>query len=352
MSNSKNRAKYRVGVSPRIRRGDGSPVFPAYDLEPLAGAADIELELLPKEKILSPATLNDFDAAILFLEQVRQQSFADGPVRLTHIARFGVGYDTIDVPACSANDVVLTITPDGVRRPMGQAIMALLLAMVGNLLPKDRIARGGAQAWPESGDFHGRGLVGLTLGTVGCGNIGTEMFRLAKPFEMQFIAHDPYVDAAEKAELGIEMVDLETVFRQSDILTFNCWLSDETRGIGSRERLALMKPDAYLINTSRGPVVDQPALLEVLQERRIAGAALDVFDPEPPGPDDPILGLDNVVLTPHALGHTDQMHALFGEINCKAILTTLSGQVPANVVNSEVLEAAGFQEKLARLGAA
>ncbi|MAG98045.1 MAG: dehydrogenase [Rhodospirillaceae bacterium] len=349
MSNS----KYRVGVSPRIRRADGSPVFPAYDLGPLAEAADIELDLLPREKILTRETLDEFDAVILFLEQVREQSFAGGdPVRLTHIARFGVGYDTIDVPACSANDVVLTITPDGVRRPMGQAIMALLLAMVGNLLPKDRIARGGAQAWPESGDFHGRGLVGLTLGTVGCGNIGTEMFRLAKPFDMRFIAHDPYVDAAEKGELGIEMVDLESVFRRSDILTFNCWLSDETCGIGSRERLALMKPDAFLINTSRGPVVDQPALLEVLQERRIAGAALDVFDPEPPGPDDPILALDNVVLTPHALGHTDQMHALFGEINCTAIQTVLSGQVPANVVNNDVLESAGLQAKLARLGAA
>ncbi len=345
--------KYRVGVSPRIRRADGSPTFPAYDLAPLAGAADIELGLLPREKILEPETLDDFDAVILFLEQVREQSFTGTEsVRLAHIARFGVGYDTIDVPACSANDVVLTITPTGVRRPMGQAIMALLLAMVGNLLPKDRIARGGAQAWPESRDFHGRGLVDLTLGTVGCGNIGTEMFRLAKPFEMRFIAHDPYVDAAEKAELGIEMVDLETVFRQSDILTFNCWLSDETRGIGSRERLALMKRDAFLINTSRGPVVDQPALLEVLQERRIAGAALDVFDPEPPAPDDPILALDNVVLTPHALGHTDQMHALFGEINCAAVEAVLAGQVPANVVNPEVLEQAGFKAKLGRLGSA
>ena len=128
----------------------------------------------------------------------------------------------------------------------------------------------------------GVGLVGRTLGSLGIGNIGAEVFRLAKPFDMKFIAHDPYADKAVAAELGIELVGLEDLFRRADVLSVSCPLTPETRHLVNAERLALMKPTAYLINTARGPIVDQKALTKVLQERRIAGAGLDVLEQEPP----------------------------------------------------------------------
>ena len=142
----------------------------------------------------------------------------------------------------------------------------------------------------------GLGLVGRVLGSVGMGNIGAELFRLAKPFDMRFIAHDPYADAKVATELGVELVSLEDIFRQADIVSVNCPLTPQTRGLVNAERLALMKPTAYLINTARGPIIDQKALTATLRANRIAGAGLDVLEHEPSDLDDPILTLHNVIL--------------------------------------------------------
>ena len=160
---------------------------------------------------------------------------------------------------------------------------------------------------------------------------------MAKPFDMRFIAHDPYADKAIAAELGIELVGMEDVFRRSDILSVNVPLSSETHHLVNAERIALMKPTAYLINTARGPIVDQTAITTALQERRIAGAGLDVLEQEPPDPDDPILKLDNAILTPHALCWTDQCFAGNGAADVAAVLEVQHGRVPRGVVNREVL---------------
>ena len=172
----------------------------------------------------------------------------------------------------------------------------------------------------------GVGLVGRTLGSVGIGNIGAEMFRMAKPLDMKFIAHDPYANAEVAKSLGIELVGLEDVFRRADFVTVNCPLMDSTRHLVNAERLALMKPTAFLINTARGPIVDQKALTKVLQERRIAGAGLDVLEKEPPDADDPILKLDNVIFAPHALCWTDQCFAGIGACDVRAVLELDAGQ--------------------------
>jgi phosphoglycerate dehydrogenase-like enzyme len=192
----------------------------------------------------------------------------------------------------------------------------------------------------------GVGLVGRTLGSLGVGNIGAEMFRMAKPFDMNFIAHDPFADKAVAAELGIELVSIEDLFARADVLTVNCPLTKDTHHIVNAERLSLMKPTAYLINTARGPIVDQKALTKVLQERRIAGAGLDVFEQEPTDPDDPLLKLDNIIAAPHALCWTDQCFAGNGAADVKAVLDIMKGQVPRGVVNREVLERPGFKAKL------
>ena len=143
---------------------------------------------------------------------------------------------------------------------------------------KDRLTREAAAGFAKRGDYMGVGLVGRTLGSVGIGNIGAELFRLIKPFEMRLIAHDPYADPKLAAELGVELVGLEDVFRRSDFVSVSCPLTPETRHLVNADRLALMKPTAYLINTSRGPTVDQKALTKALMERGIAGAGLDVLE--------------------------------------------------------------------------
>ena len=336
---------FRVGLSADFTRADGKPTFPSYDLSPL-GAEGVELVELPRTALLSAGHVTGFDAVVLLGERMAASSFP-GDGRLALIARMGVGYDTVDTEACTANDVVLTITPDAVRRPMATTQVCLILALAHNLMAKDRIARTGTLGWPARLDWHGMGLVGRTVGSVGVGNIGAEMFRLLKPFDVRMVAHDPYADPAALAGLGVEAVSLEAVFEQSDVVTFNCPLNDETRHIGSAAMIARMRPTSYLVNTSRGPVVDQRALYDALVAGRIAGAAIDVFDPEPPSAHEPILRLDNVIAAPHSLGWTDQMFATMGEVNRAAIQDVHAGRVPANVVNRAVLERAGFRARLA-----
>ena len=233
---------------------------------------------------------------------------------------------------------------------MAVSIITFMLALTGKLMVKDRLARQGPPGFAARGEHMGVGLVGRTLGSLGIGNIGAETFRMAKPFDMKFIAHDPYADRKVAAELGIELVSIEDLFRRSDVLSVSCPLTPETHHIVNAARLALMKPTAYLINTSRGPVVDQKALTEALASRRIAGAGLDVFEVEPTDPADPIFKLDNVIAAPHALCWTDQCFAGNGAADIKAVLDVMKGQVPRGVVNREVLERPGFKAKLAAFG--
>ena len=154
-----------------------------------------------------------------------------------------------------------------------------MLALTGKLMVKDRLTREAAAGFAKRSDHMGVGLVGRTLGSLGIGNIGAEVFRLAKPFDMKFIAHDPFADKTVAAELGIELVGARGRCSAAPTsLSVSCPLTPETRHLVNAERLALMKPTAYLINTARGPIVDQKALTKVLQERRIAGAGLDVLE--------------------------------------------------------------------------
>jgi D-3-phosphoglycerate dehydrogenase len=167
---------------------------------------------------------------------------------------------------------------------------------------------------------------------------------------MKFIAHDPFADQAVAAELGVELVSIEELFRRSDVVSVACPLNEKTRHIVNAERIALMRPTSYIINTARGPIVDQRALTKALQERRIAGAGLDVLEEEPPDTDDPILKLDNVILTPHALCWTDQCFAGNGAADVKAVLEVQRGGVPRGVVNREVLDDDKWKKRLAELG--
>ncbi len=336
---------FRVALSGDFKKADGSPTFVDFDLAPLKTAPHVEMSFLENVNPLAASQLEEFDALILLGHRFSTESVPKSG-RLAVVARFGVGYDTVNVAACSAADIALCITPDGVRRPVAVSIITFMLALTGKLLVKDRLARQGAPGFAARGANMGVGLVGRTLGSIGIGNIGAEMFRLAKPFDMKFIAHDPFADKAVARELGVELASLEDVFARSDVLTVNCPLSPETHHLVNAERLALMKPSAYFINTARGPIVDQKALTAALAAGKIAGAGLDVFEDEPTDLDDAIFSLDNLIAAPHALCWTDQCFAGNGAADIKAVLDVQSGMIPRGVVNRDVLGKPNFKNKL------
>jgi D-3-phosphoglycerate dehydrogenase len=296
----------------------------------------VEVAYLEPQNPIRAEQLEGFDALILLAHRFTKNS-APKDGRLAVVARFGVGYDTVDVDACTDAGIALVITPDGVRRPVAVSVITFMLALTGNLLVKDRLTREAAAGFAKRSEHMGMGLIGRTFGSIGIGNIGAEAIRLAKPFGLKFIAHDPYADHNLADELGVELVQLNDVFRRADIVSVNCPLTPETHHLVNAERLALMKPTAYLINTARGPIVDQKALTQVLKEGRIAGAGLDVLDQEPPDPDDPLLALDNVILAPHALCWTDQCFAGNGAADVRAVLDVMHGRQPRGVVNQIVL---------------
>jgi D-3-phosphoglycerate dehydrogenase len=338
---------FRVAVSAAFRRKDGTWNFPGFDLAPLAGDPAFEVVQLANQPVLLATDLTGFDGLILSGESLPAAALA-GQERLAVVARFGVGYDKVDVTACTEAGVAVTITPDAVRRPVAVAALTLVLALAGNLLVKDRLTRQGAPGFAVRTDHMGVGLAGRTLASIGLGNIAAEMFRLAAPLGMRHIAHDPWALPSIAAETGVLLTDLETVFREADFLCVHCPLTAQTRGLVDATRLGSMKRSAFLINTARGPIVDQIALENALAQGTIAGAGLDVLDPEPPPSDARILGFPNVILSPHALSWTDQCFEAIGDRCMASIRAVASGSTPANVVNEVVLASPAFRGKLAR----
>jgi D-3-phosphoglycerate dehydrogenase len=237
-----------------------------------------------------------------------------------------------------------------VRRPVAVSVITFVLALSQKLLIKDKLTRQGPPGWAKRVDFMGEGLIGMTLGQLGIGNIGAEVFRMAAPFGMRFIAHDPYVDPATAKKLGVELASSEELFRQADFLSVSVPLSDATRHYVNAARLKTMKPTAYLINTARGPIVDQKALYQALVDKTIAGAALDVFEVEPAPVDEPIYKLENVIVTPHSLCWTDECFAGNGAADIAAVLEIMHGREPGGVVNKDVLANAVWKRRLADLG--
>jgi len=341
---------FRVGVTRDFLKADGTLGFGDIGLGLLEEAAGVGWEFLGEEaRELSAEQVAGYDALLVLGPRVTAATLA-GAERLAVVARFGVGYDSVDVGACTAQGVLLTITPDGVRRPVAAAVLTLLLALTHRLLEKDRLTRAGR--WGEKLEYMGQGVSGRTLGIIGLGNIGREIVRLAEPFGLRVVAADPYLTAAEAAAGGAELVSLERLLREADYVSVNCALTAETHHLLNRERLGWMKPTAYLINTARGPIVEQEALYEALVAGRLAGAGLDVFEQEPIDPGDPLLRLDNVILAPHAIAWTNEAFLENGRSACGSILEVAQGRVPRYVVNRDVLESPRLQQKLARYRAA
>jgi phosphoglycerate dehydrogenase-like enzyme len=338
---------FHVGVSADFKTEAAGLLEPVLD-EMFGPLPYVEYEFFDfRKEVVAPDEIASYDAAITLHPHFTASTFS-GDDRLAIIARWGVGYDMIDVPACTEANVLLAITVDAVRKPVAEAILMFFLALAKKLPAKDRLVRTGH--WDLKAEASGLGLSGKTAGSVGMGNIGGEMFRLLRPFDLgRLLAFDPYVTQEQAAQLGVELVDLPTLFKESDFVAINCPLNGETEGMINAELLSLMKPTAYLVNAARGPIVDQAALTAALQDGRIAGAGLDVFEQEPLPIDDPLTELDNVILAPHAIAWTDDLYRGNGVGACQNVLTILKGEVPKYTVNKEVVEQPGFQAKLKSL---
>jgi D-3-phosphoglycerate dehydrogenase len=300
---------------------------------------------------VSPELIADFDGLFVIGSRFTARSFSGAAAeRLVCLARWGVGYDRIDVPACTAAGVALTITPDGTRRPVAVTELGLILALAMKLPLKDRLVREGRGA--EKIYHFGIGLTGRTLGSLGIGNIGSELFRITAPLGMRRIAADPYAAPAAVESLGVELVSMEQLLRESDFLCINTPLNAETRGLIDAAALAKMKPSAFLINTARGEIVQTAALSAALREGRLAGAGLDVTDPEPLPPDHPLCRMENVILAPHALAWTDEIALGNGRSACRSLLACARGEAPAPpyLVNRDVVDYPAFRRKLERWG--
>ncbi len=338
---------FRVGVTRDALRSDGSLSLGEGSLYLLDEAPGVKWEILAEDtRTLRPDQVRGYDAILGMAARVTAETL-EGADMLTIVARLGAGYEMVDLDACSERGILVTNAPDGPRRSVATSILCFLLALSHRLFLKDRLVRD--RRWSERLDYDGMGLLGRTLGSVALGNIGRELFTIARPLGMRHIAYARHATPEQAAELGVELVSLETLLRESDFLSINCALTPETHHLINAERLAMMKPTAFLINTSRGPVVDQEALVEALRAGKIQGAALDVFDQEPIDPNDPILSLDNVIVAPHALCVTDQLWPTCAKSACTRVLEVLAGRVPSYVVNPAVLENPLLQEKLRRL---
>jgi phosphoglycerate dehydrogenase-like enzyme len=337
---------FRIGFTRDFLKADGSIGIGDIGLDLLERRTDVEWEFLHENnRILTADDLRDYDALAMLGPRLTAESLK-GNDRLAIVARYGVGYDTVDVPACTAHGVALTITPEGVRRALATSVITFILALSHRLVEQDRATRAG-EGWKRKLDLMGYGMQGKTLGIIGIGNVGGEVARLAAPFGFKIIAADPYVTPERAAALNATLVDLDSLLSEADYIVILCALNDETRHMIDATKLAKMKQTAFLINTARGPIVDQAALFDVLKAKRIRGAALDVFEKEPADSDDPILQLDNVIVTPHALCWTDEWAHITGQSAIGGILKVAAGQSPDYVVNKEVLTSPAYTAKLA-----
>ena len=331
-------------MSRKARIGMTSDIIYGLGLKSLDEMPNIEYRIFPElMPEVTPKQIRGLEIVLNTSSRWTQRSLIGGE-QLICVLQGGAGYDHIDVPALTKAGVMLCNSPIAVRRPMAVTIITFILALTMRLLVKDRLTREGR--WSERSKYPNDGLVGKTLGSIGVGNIGHELFLLAKPFGMKHIAYDPYVTQDAVADVDVKLVDMDTVLAESDFLNISCPLNKKTRRLIGEKELDKMKKTAYLVNAARGPIVDEAALIKALQEGRIRGAGLDVFEQEPTPPDNPLLKMDNVIVTPHNLCETDEFFRIRWEHKLLQISQILRGEVPENLVNREVLDKPEFQSKL------
>jgi D-3-phosphoglycerate dehydrogenase len=278
-----------------------------------------EAELLP--------LIGDVEAVLAGTHPFTRRVFESAP-RLRIVSRFGVGYDAIDVAAATDHGVWITTTPGTNELSVADHTIALLLGLARHLVPLANLTRAGQ--WERA---IGIELSGAVLGLIGFGRIGRQVAMRARACGMEVVVYDVAPDGAAGSALGVRFAPLDEVLATADFVSLHAPATAGTRGLINARTLALMKPAAYLINTARGDLVDEPALAEALREGRLAGAGLDVFAQEPPDEANPLLALPNVLATPHIAGITEQSAQRMARLAVENILAVLKGGRPPYPVN-------------------
>lgn len=296
---------------------------------------DIEVwpEYSPTPRKVLLEKIGAVDAMVTLLSDKIDAAALDLAPRLKIISQYAVGYDNIDVKAAAERGVMVTNTPEVLTDASADFAWALLMAVSRRVVEADKYVRSGQWrvAW-HSAMMLGKDVARSTIGIVGAGRIGQAVGRRAKGFDMKILYCSGSAKPEFEAETGAKRVELDTLLGESDFVSLHVPLTDKTRNMINAEKLALMKPGAYLINNARGPVVDEQALYQALKNGKIAGAGLDVFVEEPTPPENPLLELDNVVVAPHisSAGYAtrDQMAVMVAE----NLLAWLDGKTPPNLV--------------------
>lgn len=302
--------------------------------------------------------LQDADALLVGYENIPGEVIAQAP-RLKLIGCARANPVNVDSEVASQRGIPLVYTPGRNANTAAEFTMGLMLTVsrhiaqayhalkTGNYLGKPMDHFSGADTnedvvWNLDGDspykrYRGVELCNRTLGLVGMGNIGSRVAHFAKGFDMRVIVYDPYLSAAKAAEMGVEQVSLDDLLRQADFISMHCKVSEETKGLLGKREFALMKPTAYVINTARAIVIDQAALIDALQNKKIAGAALDVFWYEPLPNNHPLLSLDNVIFTPHLGGATEDVPERHSRMIVDDVFAWMDGKRPERVYNAKAL---------------
>jgi D-3-phosphoglycerate dehydrogenase len=267
------------------------------------------------------------------------QALDRAPV-LEVVGRHGVGLDNVDITAANERRIPVTYTPYGPTQSTAEHALLLILATARRLAQLDRAVRSGNWQIRDRLEVMGRELQGMSLGVVGFGRIGQRLSGMCRDaLHMEVRVYDPYVDAETVVAWGGEPVaDLVELAGQVDVLSVHAPLTAQTRGLISRDVIRALKPGAILVNTSRGPLVDEGALVEALEDGHLGGAGIDVYDPQPPAPDHPLYGFEQVVLTPHVASFTREGRRRMGLTVVEDVLRALRGERPEYLANPEVWE--------------
>jgi len=282
--------------------------------------------------------VSDVDGYIAGLDEV-DASVIEAANRLKIIARYGVGIDRVDIGEATGRGIVVTNTPGANSAAVAELTIALMLSLARNLIAANEAARHGE--WPA---MNGIGLRGKSVGLIGLGSVGREVARRLKDFGCNLLAFDPFVGPEIAGEYGVRLVPLEELLGHADFVSLHAPATDLTFGMVNRDFLKRMKTGAFLINTARGALVDELALMGALESGHLRGAALDCFYREPPDKDNPLLTHPRVIATPHIAAHTDEAVNRMGWAALENCLAVLRGERPLHIVNPEVLELSCHEE--------
>lgn len=309
----------------------------------LDGRCELDLyegppEAIPRDELLRRAAGKD-GLLTLLTERVDAELLDAAGPQLKIVANHAVGFDNIDLPACTERGVLVTNTPDVLTEATADLAWALILASVRRVAEGDRFLRS-RRAWVWGpGMMHGHDMSTKTLGIAGCGRIGSAVARRATGFGMRLIYHDPVRLPSEVEQaLGLGWVEFDTLLAESDIISIHAPLTPGTRHLFSTDAFAKMKPTAVLVNTARGPIVDEPALAEALRSGQIFAAGLDVYEREP-AVEEALLDLDNVTLLPHLGSATIETRTAMGLLAVDNLLAGITDQRPPSLLNPEARKA-------------